>query len=657
LLQKAIQLETVDGDLNAAIQIYKQIIAAPGANRAVVAKALLQLGKCHEKLGNTEARKAYEQLLREYADQGEITAEAQTRLAAMDSSSEKDSGIRMQQLMGESGYAPFTDGRYLSYADFGAKGNLALRDLVTGKTRYLTSTADGRYGFAHASTISPDGKLVAYAWLNETGGYDLRLVPIDGGEPRIVYSDKRYEVFPGSWSRDCNEIAVRRYIPKDATGAGPATAHIALIKLADRSLRVLKTLDRPYWMRLSHSPDNRYLAYDYPVSRDGGKSDISLLSTEGSSEIPVVQHPSNDRLLGWIPGTQDLLFRSDRSGTDDLFKVRISGGRSQEVPEPIKRAIGEIAPVGFGGDGSFYFSIFTRWATMRVAPFDPESGRIQSQESKPLLGSNMDPDWSPDGEYLAYCSEQTLPAGPGHPVRRVRIQNLKTGEDRELAGHLDIKGPHWSPDGRALLVVGQDTGNRQAGIYRIEFPTGRASLLVNSPVGPGGIGEACWSSDGKAMIYSKGSTLVVRDLEAGREKELLKHPDLLPYMAVSPDGRYLALGTRASKNIQSTLLILSVEGGTPRELLKLEGQHYLFGCLTWTPDGKYLLFAVEEGRDSFGLYRIRTEGGDVEKLLESKDLFSGLAVHPDGRRIAFSILTQETEIWAMKNLRTAGARP
>jgi tetratricopeptide (TPR) repeat protein len=126
LLQKAIQLETVDGDLNAAIQIYKQIIAAPGANRAVVAKALLQLGKCHEKLGNTEARKAYEQLLREYADQGEITAEAQTRLAAMDSSSEKDSGIRMQQLMGESGYAPFTDGRYLSYADFGAKGNLAL---------------------------------------------------------------------------------------------------------------------------------------------------------------------------------------------------------------------------------------------------------------------------------------------------------------------------------------------------------------------------------------------------------------------------------------------------------------------------------------------------------------------------------------------------
>ena len=659
LLQKAIQLETIDGDLNAAIEMYKQIISAPGANRAVVAKALLQLGKCHEKLGNTEARKAYEQLLREYADQGEIATEARTRLAALDSPSEKDSGIRMRQVLGESGYAPFTDGRYLSYADFGAKGNLALRELATGKTRYLTSTADGPNHFAHASIISPDGKLVAYTWLNEGPAFDLRVVPINGGEPRILYSDKRYEVFPGSWSGDCKEIAVRRYSPKDATGAGSVISQIALIKVADGSLRVLKTLDKPYWMRMSYSADNRYLACDYPVNRDNGKSDISLLATDGSSEIPVVQHPSNDRLLGWIPGTQDLIFRSDRSGTHDIFMLHISDGRPQGAPEPIKRAIGEIAPVGFASDGSFYFSISTRWATMRVEPFDPESGKIRTEASESWLGSNMDLQWSRDGEYLVYCSEKTLPAGPGHPVRRIRIRNIRTGEDRELAGHLDIKEPRWSPDGRAILVVGLDTDNQQEGIHQIEFPTGRVSLLVKSSPGEEGIGEAYWSGDGKAVIYSKGGTIVVRDLETRREKELFKHLDIhsYSYMAVSPDGRHLALGTRASKSNQSKLLILPVEGGTARELVKLEGEQYLFGCLTWTPDGKYLLFTVEEGKDSYSLCRIRTDGGGVEKLLQSKDLFSGLSVHPDGKRIALSTLTQEDEIWVMENLRNAGVRP
>ena len=41
LLQKAIQIETVDGDLNAAIKLYRQIVENPGENRTVAAKALL----------------------------------------------------------------------------------------------------------------------------------------------------------------------------------------------------------------------------------------------------------------------------------------------------------------------------------------------------------------------------------------------------------------------------------------------------------------------------------------------------------------------------------------------------------------------------------------------------------------------------------------
>src|SRR5258706_6819606 len=59
-LQAAINREVVDGDLQAAINQYMQLIERHAGSRAVVAKALYHLGQAHEKLGHAEARKAYE---------------------------------------------------------------------------------------------------------------------------------------------------------------------------------------------------------------------------------------------------------------------------------------------------------------------------------------------------------------------------------------------------------------------------------------------------------------------------------------------------------------------------------------------------------------------------------------------------------------------
>src|SRR5512135_874303 len=70
-LRAAVQKEEVDGDLQGAIELYGKIVADHGDDRAVAAEALLRLGGCHEKLGQAEARKAYERLVAEYPDQAE----------------------------------------------------------------------------------------------------------------------------------------------------------------------------------------------------------------------------------------------------------------------------------------------------------------------------------------------------------------------------------------------------------------------------------------------------------------------------------------------------------------------------------------------------------------------------------------------------------
>ena len=80
-LKAAMDKEVVDGDLKGAIEQYRKL--AQSANRTVAATALVRMGQCYEKLGDTEARKAYERVVRDYAEQRQPVLQARQRLAAM----------------------------------------------------------------------------------------------------------------------------------------------------------------------------------------------------------------------------------------------------------------------------------------------------------------------------------------------------------------------------------------------------------------------------------------------------------------------------------------------------------------------------------------------------------------------------------------------
>src|SRR5262245_16397296 len=76
-LRAAMETETVKGDLKAAIEQYKKIAA--GSDRVIAARALLRMAECYQKLGDAEAQRVYERLVREFADQKEAVATARAR--------------------------------------------------------------------------------------------------------------------------------------------------------------------------------------------------------------------------------------------------------------------------------------------------------------------------------------------------------------------------------------------------------------------------------------------------------------------------------------------------------------------------------------------------------------------------------------------------
>jgi Tol biopolymer transport system component len=569
------------------------------------------------------------------------------------------------------------DGRFLSFVDW-STGDLAVRDLKTGEDRRLTNKGSWLESEEYAvfSIISPDSKQVAYLWFNEDCSYDLdysydlRVIGLDGSGPRVLYPKKEIgESWPYDWSPDGKYI-LATLMKKDKPN------QIGLVSVADGSVRVLKTLDwRSPW-EMKFSPDGHYIAYDFPPQKDSPERDLFLLSSDGRREIPLVQDPADDLLLGWAPDGKRVLFASDRTGTWGVWVIEVGDGKPHGSPELVKPGIGPIArSLGLTRDGSYYYGLRAWVNDIYLATFDPGTGKLQPPKKLVThVGFNTSVQWSPDGQQLAYASGSGWGLGgdPTDPLV-LRIRSVETGKERRFRLKMSRLGyrafqPHWSLDGQSLLATGgTNRGGLQdpQGLYRIDAQTGKATPIVQVipvvQIHACCIGWPVWAHDGKVIFArwfaatSGSRRIVARDLKTGREKELYRSVPTatVSHLAVSPDGQRLAFIWGDTKEEKTLLKVMPTGGGEPHELFGVQAPEVIFE-LGWTPDGRHILFGTgTTGQEQrFALWRISTDGGEPQELglsMEGLRLY-GLSVHPDGRRIAFTAGTPvREEVWVLEN--------
>ena len=486
------------------------------------------------------------------------------------------------------------------------------------------------------------------------------------------------------WSPDGKHI-LATFLKKDRT------SQTVLVSVADSSVRVLRTHSRPSRMRFS--PDGQWIVYNFAPQEESPELDIYLLPTDGSGGMPLVQHPANDIVLGWAPDGKWVLFASDRADTSGAWAIQVVDGQPRGVPELVKPDIAPIAVhwLGLTGDGSYYYRQSAWVSDVYVATLDPATGTLQPpQKLVSHVGLDTSPDWSPDGRYLAYASGRGLVRDPFV----LGIRSIRTGEERRLpltVTQVHAFQLHWSPDGRSLLAQGRSPKLRGPGVqafYRIDAHTGESTPIVinslglpsnNPEVTQGGMEWPVWSSDGKAIFYRRSDTpvdtpygeqsLVVRDLETGRERELYRgnsrpageneqstvpaQPEIRN-LAVSPDGQQLAF-VWSTLTSQALKVIPTTAGGETRELLRVQPPERLFQP-AWMPDGGHLLFGkgrIEGQEPTLEIWRISAEGGEPQYLGLAMEglLLYGLSIHPDGQRIAFTAggnLGRQT--WVIENL-------
>ncbi|MCX6537514.1 MAG: hypothetical protein NT151_01065 [Acidobacteria bacterium] len=664
LLQAAKNTELVKGDLTAAIDQYKKILARPGVGRTVAAKALLEMGQCYEKLGQAEARTAYEQLLRQYGDQAEQVQIARARLAALTGTPNPAAGTEMtiRRVWSGAGVdttgSPSPDGRYLSIVDQDSGGDLAIWDIASGQKRRLTNKDKTTTEMVLASTWSPDGKKIAFVWLKKDMTGELRIIGTDGSEPRTLAP-----VWALGWSPDGRSVVA--IVPKTKT----SPEKLAVVSVADGSVTVLGTAEKPIdsWSwHASYSADGKYIVYDNRQQEGSPKRDIFITSIDGKQEIPLITHPADDQLLGWVPGSDTVLFASDRTGTQDAWALHVVDGKPQGDPVLVRKDIGQVTPMGFSARGSFFYNVGVSLVDVYEGSLDLAKGTAVAPPKKIIprvVGNNHSAEWSPDGKYLAYVSERQ--AGSATQSSYILcIRTDQTGEEREVPlGIESFWRMHWSADGRAVFATMYDKTNQ--GLFKIDIQTGKQTLLARSGWSDSLIKNFAVSPDGKSVYYAnfqwtkKLTTIMRHDLETGQEKEFYRKasPPDIGAMTISPDGRYLSLSTADTLSLENggnkgnVIRVLPTAGGEARDLLLGVLDWWTYPA--WTPDGKTILFykrAAGAKGQKRELWQIPFAGGEPQKINLGMELeFRDLQLHPDGRRIVFTSGRNSSEIWAMEN--------
>jgi len=682
MLGAALHQEEVQGDLKGAIAAYQKVVAAPGVSRKTAAEALVRMGQCYEKLGDVESRKAYERVVREYADQKEAAGLARVRLGKSVGAVRQTSTLVWRDAKGDGEGRVSPDGRYLSYTDWDS-GDLALHEIATGAERRLTDTKQKKGHvnvFAEGSAISRDGKQVAYNWFDYSnandrasaggvwrGWVELRIASLTGDpSPRRLYQNPNVNWFVvHDWSPDGKWVAVE-------VERQDRTRQIGLISVQDGSLHLLKSLDWRGAGRMFFSPDGKYLGYDRPESDTSQERDVFVLAIDGTREIPAIVHRGQDIMMGWSPDGNRLLFASDRTGSMDLWALPIADGKPQGAPELIKADIGRAESMGLTRSGALYYVISTgpgQRSNIQVASFDFDAGKLISSPTdvtQDYLESTTLPSWSPDGKYLAYLSER------GRTGSANTVLVIRSAETSEVVRELRVKMSNlylslWVPDGRSLLLQGRDFKGRW-GTYRMDVQTGDLSPFILHERRQDLL-YPTWSPDGKSLYFSrqisggKEFALIQRDLASGNEKELIRRVFVVANK-VSPDGLYLAAASVDPSTNSRTRLLIPTAGGEPREIMRVPTgvepealTNYSKGIwhmgFHWAPDSRSFLTTkrFQDGKHSDEVWRVPLDGGVPIKL----DLagVSGFQLHPDGRRIAYSVAEKgpprKQEVWVLEN--------
>lgn len=209
----------------------------------------------------------------------------------------------------------------------------------------------------------------------------------------------------------------------------------------------------------------------------------------------------------------------------------------------------------------------------------------------------LQPDWSPDGAWLttaAYgdnSSDIFVMSADGTEIKQLTQSRKRLVRDSDWVFH-----PEWSPDGEWIAFVSDR--NSPYPMLWVMRPDGTgARQITRASSGQDGVDSMSWSPDGSQIAVTRfsnaGSQIHFVDVARGTSRPVTSESGGAFDPAWSPDGRYLAYIARDGRNKTALRVIDLLTSGPPVTVLSGE----LARSPRWSPSSSALAYLALSGRD------------------------------------------------------------
>ncbi|MDQ2832328.1 MAG: winged helix-turn-helix domain-containing protein [Acidobacteriota bacterium] len=409
---------------------------------------------------------------------------------------------------------------------------LTLISAETGQKRQLTHTPPRMVD--DQAAFSPDGAQIAFRRSQGDSSDEIYLIAASGGHERKLTS--RSNPIDGlAWSTDGGRIIF-------SSGRATSLGSIWSLPLSGGPPTGVTT-------PLTHTSSPTVSPVGHRMAYVNSPNNVSVwrlpLDAHGDAQ-PFIASNFFDASAVYSPDGTHIAFRSDRSGTNEIWVCRADGSEPRRITHfngPMTgspRWAPDSRSLAFdsrgGGRADIYVANLDSGVSIRIT----DSTRTDSD--------NVVPAWSHDGRAIYYSSNRT---GDWQIWRH----SLDALADLQVTRHGGFNGME-APDGSALLYVG-DMGRSE--IRRLSLQQDHSDVAL-ATLGPG-MWHA-WAISRNSLLYlkrvpSSSATVMVRlDLKT-KQTQIVGHaPEAInDSVSGSPDGRYALFGYRS--NAGSSIMILN----------------------------------------------------------------------------------------------------
>ena len=244
-----------------------------------------------------------------------------------------------------------------------------------------------------------------------------------------------------------------------------------------------------------------------------------------------------------------------------------------------------------------------------------------------------DPRVSPDGKTLVYLRKSIDIMKDRERSNLWQVSVDGTNHRPLYSGLNNIRSPRWSPNGEKLAFISNETGSQQIHVRWID--NGETALISQLQASPSNLS---WSPDGKWFAFTMNVKAPSETIAKPREKpegaSWAKGPITVTTTQYQYDGQGIV--APAYRHV----FIVPADGGTARQLTQGNFNHY--GSLAWSSDSKHIFFSAyrsddwELVSDEADIYSVSIISSKIKQITNQPGAERSPVISPNGQYIAFT---------------------